>query len=65
MERVDRIPLDALRSRAAYVILSTDLALVSEHESSDEARRAFEDLTRRSSRDFVLFKRTAIGWFPY
>jgi hypothetical protein len=63
VKHVERIPLNALRSKAAYVILDAELALVSEHETEEEVRRALEELTLRSSRECVVFKRTPIGWF--
>jgi len=62
MERDEPLALDCIPSQAEYVVLSPENAMVSEHETSGEAVRAFAEYVLKTGKQGSIYKRAAKQW---
>jgi len=62
MERDEPLALDCIPSQAEYVVLSPENAMVSEHQTSGEAVRAFAQYVLETGKQGSIYKRASKRW---
>jgi hypothetical protein len=62
----EQIPLEAVLSQEAFVLLDLDYRLLSEHANEAEACRALAELVRHTEdADAAIYQRGRNGWTLY